>query len=81
MRRQITLLPSEQEGLCYDLQRAESEGLYEEMQIRNNGTALRISDELFEEMLNSTDLSVNVSPNEVQELRLTVTYVYSYGKA
>lgn len=78
----------EHEGLCYDPVRATFEGLYEEMKLFriNHSTLdppkseLRVTSELFEALLDVTELSVNVGPDDHVVLALQLEYAYYYGR-
>ena len=74
----------EQEGLLYDLARAREEGLHEEMTITLCGAKdipITVTPELFEALLDATDLAVNVEPGRQQSVLLLVKYKYDYGHA
>ena len=86
MIRPIDTSEVEAEGLCYDLPEAREHGLFERMSVNMqtaNGETieLRMTDELFEAILNATDLSVNVEAGDSQFVLLGVHYVYDYGNS
>lgn len=74
--RKITYLPDEQGGLCYDLERARKEGLYERIRMPE-GTNVD-SDHAWE-IAHRREAGVNVPPATDQELERLGTYRYGYG--
>jgi hypothetical protein len=83
-KRQIIFDQDEQEGLMYDLEKANEEGLWEEMYVSLivNGTAipLSLSEEHFQAVREALDLGVNVPPNDRQFVALAIAYEYHYGR-
>lgn len=80
MRRAIEV-PRDHEGLMYDGERAEREGLYEELRITTeHGREIELSPELMDLILHQTDLGVNVGPDDEQVIGATITYRYDYGR-
>lgn len=83
MIRKVIFDQDDPEGYCFDHARALEEGLVEEMTVvavhHDQLISLKLTDELFEELLRATELSVNVGPDEQQYLVLSVGYKYTYG--
>src|SRR4051812_37389929 len=79
MQRQVIFDQDDTEGYCFDVDRANREGLVEEMSVTFDGKEVEISSEQFEAILTATDLSVNIPPGEEQEIELVVKYRYDYG--
>lgn len=85
MIRPITIDPDqEQEGLCYDLERARAQGLFEKMTIRaqhpdGQTIDLQMTDALFTELLRATDGDSNIGPDDKTFMLIGVSYKYDYG--
>jgi hypothetical protein len=85
MERQIIFDQDEQEGLMYDLERANSEGLMEHATIRvrpfgrDESYEINVTDELLDALHNAMDLSVNQGPHTTS-YQLTLVYGYDYGR-
>jgi hypothetical protein len=87
MDRQIIFdQDEEQEGLLYDVERANREGLMEHMTIRATSLYDReewdveVTPELMDALSDAMDLSVNLEPGRTIGLRLQVIYQYRYGR-
>jgi hypothetical protein len=76
----------EQEGLMYDLERANREGLYESLALRattrrqSEGWDVSVTPELLDALVNEMELAANLAPGETVALRLDLIYRYDYGK-
>jgi hypothetical protein len=73
------------EGLCYDSDRAQHEGLYEELILKTadgdgNEYPIAVTEELFEALSRALDLGVNIEPGVKQGFPMFLEYVYDYGK-
>jgi hypothetical protein len=59
---------ADQEGLCYDLNRARDEGLYEQIEYPD-----------LLELAHNQDVSVNLTPGETVTVDVVVPMKYTYG--
>ena len=84
MRRQVDVSGvTEQEGLCYDLERAKRDGLVEELTISRPSLGLEVEDvptEVMDWLIQRFDLSVNIPPGECVSIHLVVDYECVYGE-
>lgn len=85
MERKIIFDQDEQEGLMYDLERANDVGLFEHISLHANNVRgdqweVNMTDELADALISAMDLGVNIAPGDPTSLRLQLDYVYDYGK-
>jgi hypothetical protein len=87
MKRQVIYDADDHEGYCFDVEKANEEGLYEDMRIsivHSKGSPIELvhlKEEYYDALREMLDLGVNVSPDTTQRVSLHITYVYGYGIA
>lgn len=81
MATRVINIPAEEEldDLCYDLERARRQGLYEEITLTVNGREIPVTTDQFEQIMKATELGINVGPGDEQVLDAVITYEYVYG--